>query len=170
MSLVWIRWPARKGCSIERIDAGHEVGGDVLEGEAEREAEDAGAGEQRGDRLLQPEDAQRDEEAGGEQGQEDRLAEQPRHLLAVGDPMQQALQEAPHQLGEQPEADQHRHRHREVGQQQDEIRTHPITFADSRSQAFSIPMSGVNFLQLVGQGPLGLVSAPRGFRLSQTGR
>jgi hypothetical protein len=51
---------------VERLaddqqNAGHEIGGDVLKGEPEGQAEDADAGEDRGDRLLQIEDAEGDD-------------------------------------------------------------------------------------------------------------
>src|SRR5215203_7427748 len=67
-----------------KVDSRHEVGGDVLEGEAEGQADDAGPGEQGGHRLLEAEDAEGHEQAGREEGQVDRLSHQPVHLLAVG--------------------------------------------------------------------------------------
>ena len=104
-------------------DARDEVGRDVLEREAEREADDAGPGQQARHDAVEVEDPEGDERPGGEDGdvgeRSQEVGDAPGRLDPIADPVEKAVDEAL-----RPAREQGRHRHdddrnEEVGETED---------------------------------------------------
>ena len=94
-----------------KVDAGDQVGGQILKGEGQRDADDAGAGQQGRHRLVELQHSQGHEQADGDDGDAYQGRQQASDRLSAGD----LEQSAPAQLARQPrqKAEDHDHDNRD---------------------------------------------------------